>query len=331
MPFKRDRTCVHTYQCHPFFFSFSITNTHAPKRLSMTDKMTLSCAPRNDEIRHLRNDCGGAYGEESKLHEFDDSSTGLAAVALVELAKKSPSDGEMQSIKGRKQSVMPSTFLTKLMDMLNRSEYSRVLSWTTDGQSISVNNSREAVEPILRLHFTLKYDVFIRKLRQRGFAKIGTGINYDFFYNKSFQRGEPMLNKIGRLNEMVFPDFNANASSVELNLESTSDNESVSSNFHNNNVKLLQPNNPNLDVTHIQEDSIQYLNEIPTIPLNYLSRRLNNSSQHKKIIGDAWQYLLNENARQNDCNVEMQSDLAHEYAIGTLDMNTTLSAFEGYR
>lgn len=336
----------------------------------MTNEMNLRCALQtNNGIRNLRNDCGDDYPEETKLYAFDDQSTGLAALGLVELAHKSPhSDGEMQNIKGKKQIDMPSIFLAKLMDVLNCSHYPRALSWTKDGQSISINNSRGVVEPILRLHFkALKYDIFIRKLRRCGFIKIGTITNHDFFHNKFFQRGEPILyNKGGRLNEMSFPDFSANANSAETNLGYMLENESVASNFHNSNIatadcnkllhhsnlevshiqeggnKLLRPIHQNLDVPHIQEDSTQFLNEVPIIPFNYLSRRLNNSNLHKKIIGDALQCLLTENVRQDDCNIELQSDLTHEHAIGISNMNNIdfsrrysslelLSAFQGCR
>jgi len=311
--------------------------------------MNISCAPQtNDGIQNLRNDCGDDYPEETKLYAFDDQSTGLAALGLVELAQKSPhSDGEMQNIKGRKQIDMPSNFLAKLMDILNRSHYPRVISWTTDGQSICVNNSRGVVEPILRLHFTaLKYDIFIRKLRRCGFIKIGTVTNHDLFHNRFFQRGEPILcNKVGRFNEMSFPDFSANANSVESNLDFMLKNESVASNFHNSNIftadynkllhhsnlevshiqeggnELLRPIHPNLDVPNIQEDGTQFLNAVPIISFNYLSRRLNNSNMHKKIIGDALQCLLTENVRQDDCNIGLQSDLTHEHAIGISNMN----------
>jgi len=317
----------------------------------MTNKMTISCTPlENDEIRNLPNNCVYINLKESKLYETDDRSTGLAAVALVELAQKLPSDGEVQS-KERKQTHMPSTFLTKLMDILNRSEYSRVLSWTADGQSISLNNQREIIEPILRLHFkALKYDVFIRKLRRWGFTKIGTGKHYDFFYNKFFQRGELIrCNKVKNLDEMALPESIPYANSVELNLESMLDKESVSSYFHNNNItvtaddnKLLQPNRPILDLSHMQQDDSQLFYEFPTIPFNYLSRRLNNSSVHKKIIGEALQYLLTENMRQNDGNIELQSDLPNVHAIRTSEFTNIeptskystlelLSVFEGCR
>jgi len=127
------------------------------------------------------------------------------------------------------------------------------------------------------------------------------------------------------------------------------DKESVSSYFHNNNTtvtadgnKLFQPNRSNQDVSHVQQNDFQLLNEVPTIPFNYLSRRLTSSSLHRKIIGDALQYLLNENVRQNDGNIEFQSDLAHVHAIGTSDITNLelareystlefLSAFEGCR
>lgn len=61
--------------------------------------------------------------------------------------------------------------------------------------------------------------------------------------------------------------------------------------------------------------------EVPKIPSSYLSRRLGNSSLHKKIIGDALLSLMLENARQNAISVESNQTLTHKLPVRAPDMN----------
>jgi len=282
----------------------------------------------------MRNAC-----KESKTQDLDVSATIIAAAALVELAEDSPSNRKIESKQSRKlKGRVKSRFLMKLMHVLDCPEYASIISWTADGKSFSINNPIDLVDTVLHYHFKVtKYDSFIRKLHRWGFRKILRGMNFGCFCNEFFQRGRPQLcKKLVKPNGIALPDFSTDTNDVESTMEKMLENEDNTNilqdpNFHTNRVSStadntrspLQHYNPCLAdvISPCQDVHANSSNEVPNIPSSYLSRRLGNSSLHKKIIGDALLSLMIENARQNGISVESHQTLTHKLAVRAPDMN----------
>ena len=80
-------------------------------------------------------------------------------------------------------------------------------------------------------------------------------------------------------------------------------------------MHLQQCSQLNAISTSICGDDTQYLKAFSDLPSYCLSRRMSSSSRHKKIIGDALQSLIIENARHKLCGPETYNALKNENAV----------------
>jgi len=158
-------------------------------------------------------------------------------------------------------------------------------------------------------------------------------MNFGCFYNEFFQRGRPELcKKLVRPNGIALPDFSTDTNDVKPTMKKISGNKDTTTvcqdpNFHHDRVSTtadntlspLQPHHPCLE--DMISSGHNFLNQVPKIPPSYLSRRLGNSSLHKKIIGDALLSLIAENARHNAISVESHQTRKLKLAVRVLDMS----------
>lgn len=279
------------------------------------------------------------YREGSKQKDFGVSTTDIAAAALVELAENSFSDRISKRIAQERtcKQKTNSDFPMKLMHVLDCPKYADIISWTPDGKSFVINNPSNLVDTVLRLEFKMNYDGFMRKLHRLGFTKIVRGNNFGCFYNENFQRGIPELClRLPGRTTISLPDFSTTNNYAELCMEDMLENENMSiagqqstvrhdfASFPTTNTRqLTQPYCPPTDdiAPVVQGDGIQSSEIVAALPSYYLSRMVDSSGLHKKIIRDALHSLIIENTRLNLASAKPQQDLILQDAVRALDVH----------
>lgn len=88
------------------------------------------------------------------------------------------------------------TFPIKLMEILNRSDVSRVIHWLPHGRSFLVRDPELLVSDVLPRFFKpVKYTSFTRQLQLWGFKRVSRAPDTGAYYHMLFLRGHPKLVK----------------------------------------------------------------------------------------------------------------------------------------